>query len=495
MKKLWALVLAGCIAVVLSTTAWAGAPSTSMDIVTNEADLIDRLANHASTSIRLDFDIEVSSTLVVEKNVTLDLNGHMLRLKEGKSGSVIHVKSGTLTLVDEYDRISAPPTHRFTVGGDGLWTLRKDGDTGELKTVVGGVITGGKGGSYKCGLTAYNDCGGGVFVAPGASFVMEGGNIVGCSGDKEYSDGGGGVFVSDGGEFKMIGGTISGCVASRGGGLCNHGTATLTSTAKIESCRATGTGSEDYGGGVCSFRNLTISGKVEITGCKATKSESAAMYVNQADVATSSIKGGTFDGNVLFYKNSGGNISVSGGTFNDEVTFNNNGDNGSVSVSGGTFNGKVMFENNGDDNNDTLTVSGGTFNGDVSGVWTVTFNADGGTPVPEPQIRANLPATKPSEPTKDGFDFGGWYTDEALTTEYKFTEDEKVTQNMTLKAKWAEKQEPVAEQPKYYYKASGSGETTETKGSPKTFDAGVGVYVGMAVLSVSGMAWTTKKRR
>lgn len=34
----------------------------------------------------------------------------------------------------------------------------------------------------------------------------------------------------------------------------------------------------------------------------------------------------------------------------------------------------------------------------------------------------------------------------------------------------------------------------ETKGSPKTFDAGVGIYAVTAVLSVTGVAWTAKKR-
>ena len=33
-----------------------------------------------------------------------------------------------------------------------------------------------------------------------------------------------------------------------------------------------------------------------------------------------------------------------------------------------------------------------------------------------------------------------------------------------------------------------------TKGSPKTFDAGIGIYAVTAVLSVTGMAWTAKKR-
>ena len=43
----------------------------------------------------------------------------------------------------------------------------------------------------------------------------------------------------------------------------------------------------------------------------------------------------------------------------------------------------------------------------------------------------------------------------------------------------------------YYY----SPTTTDTKtDSPKTFDAGVGIYAATVVLSVTGMAWAGKKR-
>ncbi len=48
---------------------------------------------------------------------------------------------------------------------------------------------------------------------------------------------------------------------------------------------------------------------------------------------------------------------------------------------------------------------------------------------------------------------------------------------------------------KYYYtKPSTDTAKDETKGSPKTFDAGVGIYAVTAVLSVTGMAWVGKKR-
>lgn len=48
--------------------------------------------------------------------------------------------------------------------------------------------------------------------------------------------------------------------------------------------------------------------------------------------------------------------------------------------------------------------------------------------------------------------------------------------------------------PRYYYNSTTTATKDEAKGSPKTFDAGVGIYALTAVLSVTGMAWTAKKR-
>ena len=55
--------------------------------------------------------------------------------------------------------------------------------------------------------------------------------------------------------------------------------------------------------------------------------------------------------------------------------------------------------------------------------------------------------------------------------------------------------EPTPEKPSnnYYYYAP-TTDTTETKGSPKTFDAGIALYVGMALTSAAGLAYTGKKR-
>lgn len=379
-------------------------------------------------------NVNLTHPLVIRGNVTLDLNGFVLKITG--SGSVIQVDSGTLTLVDSHPAA----IHKFVKEATGLWTLNENAGT---EIVKGGVITGGTGSTYKynndIGQIVYNDCGG-VFVAPGASFIMEGGNIVGCSAGKS----GGGVKVTNDGDFKMSGGTISGCTAGGGGGIDNRGTTTLSDNAKIKSCSATGTGRDDHGGGVCSYRNLTVSGSMMISGCTAQNKKSYAMYVTTGyPDARSSIEGGTFDGSVWLDHSSSGKI----------------------------------------------TVSGGTFKNGASGVWTVTFNTNGGTPEPESQIRANLPATKPDDPTRSGYVFAGWYTDEACTAAYDFTQP--VTDSVTLYAKWEAA-------PRYYYN---SGTTTDTdnadedkKGSPKTFDPGVGIYAMSVALSLTGTAWIGRKR-
>ena len=55
----------------------------------------------------------------------------------------------------------------------------------------------------------------------------------------------------------------------------------------------------------------------------------------------------------------------------------------------------------------------------------------------------------------------------------------------------------IAKKPtSYYYYPSTSDTTTSTttKGSPKTFDAGIALYVGMALTSAAGVAFVGKKR-
>lgn len=66
--------------------------------------------------------------------------------------------------------------------------------------------------------------------------------------------------------------------------------------------------------------------------------------------------------------------------------------------------------------------------------YTVTFRTNGGSAVPAQTVTHNSTASKPGDPTRSGYTFAGWYSDEGLTTAYDF--NAPVTQNLTLFAKW-----------------------------------------------------------
>lgn len=68
---------------------------------------------------------------------------------------------------------------------------------------------------------------------------------------------------------------------------------------------------------------------------------------------------------------------------------------------------------------------------------TVTFNSDGGSEVESQTVEDGGKATEPTDPTKSGYEFDGWYSDSEFTTEWDFTTD-TVTADITLYAKWTE---------------------------------------------------------
>lgn len=67
----------------------------------------------------------------------------------------------------------------------------------------------------------------------------------------------------------------------------------------------------------------------------------------------------------------------------------------------------------------------------------VTFNSNEGTKVAEQEIDKDGKATKPADPTRKGYTFKGWYTDNGVFVN-KFDFTKPVTENVTLYAKWEE---------------------------------------------------------
>jgi len=79
---------------------------------------------------------------------------------------------------------------------------------------------------------------------------------------------------------------------------------------------------------------------------------------------------------------------------------------------------------------------GGGGGGSLMKTYTVKFETDGGSEVAKKVVARNAKLEEPTAPEKEGFTFGGWYTDEQLSIAYDF--DEKVTKSFTLYAKWDE---------------------------------------------------------
>ena len=258
-------------------TALIGGSETVTEVSTAK-ELTAAIADSNVSTVKLTENIDINTTLIVTRTVTLDLNGHVLQYKnDNTKGSVIVIENGGQLTIQDSDP-DAP--HKFDPNSDGLWVLNENGS----KTVSGGVITGGTGYPFPLGSTVY--CGGGVYIAPGGQLTMTGGNIIGCS--AEY---GGGVCIypwRDGEQmpFSMSGGSIIGCVASDiGGGVYASGKFQMSDEAVIRSCTAEGT-TFNCGGGV--YVNLSsefvMSGEAEIEGCQVISeyANGGGVYVNSS---------------------------------------------------------------------------------------------------------------------------------------------------------------------------------------------------------------------
>lgn len=448
--------------------------------VATAEELAAALADSSVVKITLAENIYIGSTLTVNRAVTLDLNGNVLKMNG--SGSVIKVESGgNLTIQDS--NTSTP--HKFTPGGDGLWGLD---ETGGSEIVYGGIITGGTG--MPPGVN-YSE-GGGVYVSAGAALTMNGGSIVGCK-----AGSGGGVCIDydytaqKASEFIMNGGSIIGCTASSGGGVlirsgCRF---TMNSGSEIRCCTA------ENGGGVTISASPSLSGTFTLAGgkihkCKAYVANNFLSHggginndgeflmesgcienctsPSQRDDDKSNgvynngklfiLRGGTIDGNIT----NNTTLNADGGTVNGELTNNdqitgedlnrsttfNNKVTNNGTIRKGTFTNEVINESSGTINGGTFTgtvenkdgtISGGDFSkATLNGMLVITFEPNNGEPVITREVNWSKDGAALTAPasTNEGHSLDGWYYDNNGTeTKWNFDTD-TVKCTMTLKAKW-----------------------------------------------------------
>ena len=261
-------------------TALIGGNETAKE-VSNESELTAAIADSTVGTVKLAGDISISSSLTVNRTVTLDLNGHVLKYESANKGSVIVVENGGQLTIE--DSNTSNLSHKFNPNGK-LWVLD---DASGTEAVTGGVITGGTGTDIStfAGTTWY--CGGGALIKNGGSLTMRGGNIIVCS-----AECGGGVCIdSEQGQFSMSGGSIAGCVASDiGGGVFASGTFKMSGQAVIRSCTAESATQYVCGGGI--YVNVSSSFEMSdtaiIEGCQAISTSSNSSNGGGVYVSSSS---------------------------------------------------------------------------------------------------------------------------------------------------------------------------------------------------------------
>ncbi len=285
--------------------------------VATAEELTAALADSSISGITLKGDVEISSTLTVNRTVTLDLNGNVLKMTGGFS--VIKVESGgDLTIQDRNTTTQHTfnPHCKYQFWYIDMWELDKDGS----EIVSGGVITGGGGDQNN---------GGGVLVA-GGTLTMAGGSIVGYSARSR----GGGVYLgkdSDTGKsgtFIMTSGSIIGCAAQLGGGVyvTSGCTFIMDSDSEIRNCNAQSGGG---GVGISALWNSNIIGRFIMNG--GTIRTCTGLYSGGVDNSGSFImSGGTIKASISTttqYASSGGvrndnQFTMTGGTIGDPTNPN-----------------------------------------------------------------------------------------------------------------------------------------------------------------------------
>ena len=512
MKKLLATILALVMALSLCTIGWA-----DVTTVKDETELKNAVANGGE--IKLAKSISLTETMEVKggKSVVIDMNGYDIT---ATSSAAFKIENGSL-------RITGNGTVSGGTGSDYklVYLLgSKESSAANYSTLtVDENVTVKCTDGYAVMISSNEGCAYGVVI-----------NIAGKL-EAHY----GGLYVNGTikcleGNVPVINTTASSIIKSEGVGIYAAGFAKWTLNGNID---ATGGEAVSIKSGIFEIAGGKYKASGEyadpaVANGNGTEETGAAISITSNDGYAKKIQvtisGGTFEsvnGNALYEgiaKNgdvsaaakSFATVSVTDGTFNGneqkEAIAITTADNKAV-VSGGTFSTSVKGYVVSGLNYEAVNGGEYTYHGDInSAVAAAGANGeiknlketpaqgsdhdvilkDGDTVVTTLRTSAasvNLPTL-----SKSGYTFKGWKDAEGktYTSQYNIPTASNgeiippVSDAYVLTAVWSSNS--------YYYYAP---TTTDSKtDSPKTFDAGVGIYAVTALLSVTGMAWAAKKR-
>ena len=442
MKKVLATILALVMAIGLCSVSWATGPAS----VNSAETLQTAIANGGE--VKLDANITLTSMLTIpaDKTVTLDLNG----LSITSAGKVIK-NNGILTITDTKGGGKIISTGNTAVGvGDNSKTTIK---TAIIESVEGAVITG-----YATGATINIEDG--IFSASDNAVVAGNGNRTNEAGAERTV--GNTINISGGtfnGQIKtptyvacgiyapwkdtinVTGGTFN--ITGGAGIVARAGNVTVTNAVFNTTGNATG----------------KVGDSRVVVPCSAIVFDSEAAYPALTNTSAISVEGGTFTSeadaiSVVKPEGEGAaeRVSVTGGTFSSDVRAYAAGDT-PVAATGeqeGTYVvGQSAINAVAKAGNNVRIVKGNVTLTDVPAGVTVIPGEGTVVVVNGKNISGNLYTDGYTVPQSSGY---------------------------------------------YYYHPTTDTKTTDTKGSPKTFDAGIALYVGMALTSAAGVAFVGKKR-
>ncbi len=435
MKKTLATILALVMAIGLCSVSWATEPAS----VNSAETLQTAIANGGE--VKLDANITLTSMLTIpaDKTVTLDLNG----LSITSAGKVIK-NNGILTITDTKGGGKIISTGNTAVGvGDNSKTTIK---TAIIESVEGAVITG-----YATGATINIEDG--IFSASDNAVVAGNGNRTNEAGAERTV--GNTINISGGtfnGQIKtptyvacgiyapwkdtinVTGGTFN--ITGGAGIVARAGNVTVTNAVFNTTGNATG----------------KVGDSRVVVPCSAIVFDSEAAYPALTNTSAISVEGGTFTSeadaiSVVKPEGEGAaeRVSVTGGTFSSDV-------------SDFVDSQPVAQRNNGEYVVGTsAVVSAANTDGSITIVEGNDAQLTGVNPGVKVVVRGSAVSVNGTRVTND--DVNGY----------------------TVPSR-------------YYYYPTTDTKTTDTKGSPKTFDAGIALYVGMALTSAAGVAFVGKKR-
>ena len=341
-------------------------------------------------------------------------------------------------------------------------------------------------------LTSAINAGDVVDVKLGASFAA---NVVIPTGKTVTIDLNGNTLTNDGGDTITVqkgaaliingSGTVDNVTHGKAA-IVNNGTATLNGGTYTRS-KENAENNKDNAGGNSYYTILTDKGATMTINAGVTVTNVghfSSMIRNGGtgpDASTLTINGGTFSGGINTVKNDeAGVLVIKGGNFSNtsqfvvmnwhKTTINNGTFETLESAEAVLFTSSWGGEANAAASAGELTITGGTF------------------------VRAN----DTQKMIVDAYNANNTGTASISGGTFKDADGGKVDVSQFLESgKQQNADGSVGNIPRYYYNSTTTTDTKkdDNKGtSPKTFDAGVGIYAVSAILSVTGMAYVGKKK-